>query len=194
MLGIMTRFQREMLALSEGKFICVDATHNTNRYRWSLFSLVCRNRFGRGVPVAYLIANSGTMVVLAAWLQSIRDACPSVDVHYVMSDNDDAQLGALKRVYPEARVLLCWWHVLRDWQRQIVAKRVPAEDREALKSALRRALTAEGDFELLFRDVINLGHSDFNSNFRREWWPKRETWAAAFVEAAVRSPAAIRTC
>ena len=31
----------------------------------------------------------------------------------VMSDHDQGQLNAIKAVYPESRILLCWWHVLR---------------------------------------------------------------------------------
>ena len=30
-----------------------------------------------------------------------------------MTDRDKAQMNAIAAVYPESRVLLCWWHVLR---------------------------------------------------------------------------------
>ena len=36
--------------------------------------------------------------------------------HIVMTDHDHAQINAVHRVYWEATVLFCWWHVLHAWQ------------------------------------------------------------------------------
>lgn len=42
-----------------------------------------------------------------------------------MSDKDHAQLNAIKKIYPESAVLLCWWHVLHSWQQHFVITAFP---------------------------------------------------------------------
>ena len=36
-----------------------------------------------------------------------------ITLQITMSDHDKAQMNAVKAVYPETTLLLCWWHVLR---------------------------------------------------------------------------------
>ena len=38
--------------------------------------------------------------------------CPEITLWITMSDRDKAQMNAVKAVYPETTLLLCWWHVL----------------------------------------------------------------------------------
>jgi hypothetical protein len=33
----------------------------------------------------------------------------------ILTDKDTAQINALRTIFPAARILLCWWHVLHDW-------------------------------------------------------------------------------
>lgn len=42
-----------------------------------------------------------------------------------MSDHDQAQMNAIKAVYPETTLLLCWWHVLRAMQMHFCMEEFP---------------------------------------------------------------------
>jgi hypothetical protein len=65
-----------------------------------------------GVPVAWMLASNGTMATIAFFLQWVRDASPSVQPTVIMTDRDQAQINAIKAIYPWSTVNLCTWHVL----------------------------------------------------------------------------------
>ena len=55
LLGIQTRFQRDMMRQFGSDVICLDATHDTNIY--DLISVLVVDEFGEGIPVAWAISN-----------------------------------------------------------------------------------------------------------------------------------------
>lgn len=42
-----------------------------------------------------------------------------------MSDRDEAQITALEQIYPQSRIYLCKWHVLRAMRRHFVTSEFP---------------------------------------------------------------------
>ncbi len=78
-----------------------------------------------GVPAAWMVSSNGTEDTISFFLASIRTRNPSITPEYFMSDKDHAQLNAIKKIYPESAVLLCWWHVLHSWQQHFVITSFP---------------------------------------------------------------------
>src|SRR6267142_1730704 len=68
---------------------------------------------GLGVLVAWMLTSSGTTDTIAFSICWVWDASPTVQPAVIMSDCDQAQLQALKDVYPLSQIWLCIWHVLR---------------------------------------------------------------------------------
>src|SRR5271170_866148 len=66
-----------------------------------------------GVPVAWMLSSTGTEATIEYFLNFVKTRNPEITPKITMTDRDKAQMGAIKTVYPETRVLLCWWHVLR---------------------------------------------------------------------------------
>lgn len=54
---IMSQFQRLMIDLFGKDNICIDSTHGTNAYDFSLTTLLTVDDFGSGFPVAFCISN-----------------------------------------------------------------------------------------------------------------------------------------
>jgi hypothetical protein len=118
---IQTRYQRECWVKRGGRFTGIDATHNTTHYEnMSLFTLLVRDRWGHGMPAAWMVSSNRTEDTIGFFLQSIRVQNPTVIPEYFMSDKDRAQMNAIKRRYPESAILLCWWHLLHAWQQHLV--------------------------------------------------------------------------
>ena len=66
-----------------------------------------------GVPAAWMLTSSSMEVTIQCFLNFIKLWSLEITPVIVMSDHDQGQLNAIKAVYPESRILLCWWHVLR---------------------------------------------------------------------------------
>ena len=66
-----------------------------------------------GVPVAWMLSSSGMEATIRFFLQFVKAKSPTVSPAIIMSDRDKAQMNAISSVYPDSKLLLCWWHVLR---------------------------------------------------------------------------------
>ena len=54
-IGIQTKEQLEMFQKRSNKIHCIDSTHNTNKYKFPLTTIIVPDEFNRGYPVAWLI-------------------------------------------------------------------------------------------------------------------------------------------
>jgi hypothetical protein len=77
-----------------------------------LYEITNINRL-TGVPVAWMLASSGTEATIQFFLNFVKARSPGVVPAIIMSDRDKAQMNAVNTVYPDSKLLLCWWHVLR---------------------------------------------------------------------------------
>lgn len=38
-----------------------------------------------------------------------------------MTDNDNAEINVIEKAYPDAKHLLCWWHIIENWKKKLLA-------------------------------------------------------------------------
>jgi transposase-like protein len=60
-----------------------------------------------------MLSSSGTEATIQFFLNFVKSHSPEVVPAIIMSDRDKAQMNAINAVYPDSKLLLCWWHVLR---------------------------------------------------------------------------------
>jgi len=60
-----------------------------------------------------MLTSSGTTDTIAFFVRWVRDGSPAVRPTVIMTDCDQAQMEALKEIYPLSQIWLCLWHVLR---------------------------------------------------------------------------------
>ena len=63
-----------------------------------------------------MLSSNSKHETITYFLHLIRSWNPEVWPAYLMTDCDQAQIAALKIVYPQSQVLLCTWHVLHAIQ------------------------------------------------------------------------------
>jgi MULE transposase domain len=78
------------------------------------------------VPVAWMLTSSATMAMISFFVAWVRDASPVVRPAVIMTDRDEAQIAALKAVYPRSNINLCTWHVLRVIRSHLITHEFPA--------------------------------------------------------------------
>ena len=59
--ALMLPFQAQMLRNFSSYLVFMDAVHNTNRKGYTVLTLMVKDEFGRGCPVAYCISSSETV-------------------------------------------------------------------------------------------------------------------------------------
>jgi hypothetical protein len=88
-----------------------------------LFACVA-DMLGEGLPLSYLFISTEAKAApqtkqnaLIAWMEAIR----SLGIHpqFTLSDKDQAEINALREVWPRAKHQLCLWHVLRALKRRL---------------------------------------------------------------------------
>lgn len=140
------------------KLICLDSTHQTTAYNYSLFSIVTQNEYGHGVPVAHLICRNSKTETIKKFLLAFKEICPTVGT--IMTDNDDAEINAIKAVYPESFHLLFWWHVEKAWKMKLSQREFQSVDRSFLDH-MKRFLHSPNDFDSEYAKIVSIAHPSF---------------------------------
>jgi hypothetical protein len=95
-----------------------------------------------------MLTSNGTTENIAFFLKWVRDASPEVQPAVIMTDCDQAQINALEMVYPQSRIFLCHWHVLRAIRSHFVTT----------------------EFEALWQKIKSLITTDNQTTFDRLWY------------------------
>ncbi|ETK81892.1 hypothetical protein L915_12642, partial [Phytophthora nicotianae] len=92
--------------------VLVDSTHNTNVNRYKLFSFAVHDVFGRGQFVHHALVRTEEKGNLARAVASFKKHNPDWDkIRVVMTDKAMHEKDVLMEAWPNARQLLCKWHV-----------------------------------------------------------------------------------
>ena len=165
------------------QLVCLDSTHNTVRQKYNLFTLLVQNEYGHGVPVAYLISSDATSPTIQKFLSAFKQFCPLVLTF--MTDNDRAEIDAIKKIFPTSQRLLCWWHVEKAWFTNHPTPKNPDMTVKELVDELSKFLRHCHDFDAGLERIKDICSNGFFSYLEKNWLRTKETWAAAFRQDAV---------
>ena len=120
LLGLQTELQKDSLVKYGTKLVCIDSKHSTTAYDFLLVTLMVKDDFGEGVPVAWLISNREDICSLDPFFAAIKARIGNFTVDDFMSDDADAFYNAWTRNFPALRRrLLCSWHVDKALRKNI---------------------------------------------------------------------------
>jgi hypothetical protein len=92
-----TGWQRRMFRKYGCRILCIDATHNTSMYEnLQLTTLVVRDNYAHGIPVAWMLASNGCQETILYFLKLNSARSPQVNPNYIMTDFDWVQINACK--------------------------------------------------------------------------------------------------
>lgn len=75
------------ILIRRGHLILLDATHNTNKLKWLLYTAMVRDEQGSWIPVAHLLASGEDSAILASALVQIKQWCQgSWLLRYILTD------------------------------------------------------------------------------------------------------------
>ncbi|POM65156.1 Hypothetical protein PHPALM_19178, partial [Phytophthora palmivora] len=143
--------------------------------RYKLFRFVVHDVFGKRQYVQHALVETEHMVNLRKVVEIFKENNPDwIKIRVAMTDKAVHEKGVLKEQWPEARQLLCQWHVI-TWLKKQATRLAPAVKKEA--KSLMRLLYEDGKgalLDLLGGDKAHELYKFFLSN----WDANREEWVS----------------
>ncbi|GFT87474.1 uncharacterized protein NPIL_184221 [Nephila pilipes] len=187
-LGVLTEAQLELLNIYGKNLVMIDSTHGTNKYGFLLTTLMLNDENHEDLPVAILYSNRVCCQVLELFFKGIKERLPSLKPKIFMSDDDPAFSNAWTKIFGRVETnLLCSWHVLHSWNRNLNNKINNSELKNIKKDELRN-LMREVDivtFEHMFKCFVekhreNDAIKGFINYFLKFYGGRKEKWAYCY--------------
>lgn len=155
-LAIQTNLQVEMLQkIGPKKVICIDATHGTNGYDFSLITIIVIDEYSEGYPVAWCISNRTDLSLLLHFFSAVKQRVGTINPRWIMTDDAEQFYTAWSSTFEDApQKLLCTWHVDRAWRgllKSIKDKELAQKIYQNLRILLEES--NESTFETLLKDT-----------------------------------------
>jgi hypothetical protein len=122
-----------------------------------------------------MLSSNATTDTIAFFVNWVKEASPDVRPKIIMTDRDQAQIKALGMVYPESRILLCLWHVLRAFRAHFVTEMF-----ESLWDKVKRWVKTEdrAEFNAIWEEIStdpNVPKS-FVEYLKANWISNSDMW------------------
>ena len=191
-LALQTPFQAYMLkTFGNGKVVCIDSTHGTNAYDFSLTTVVVVDELGEGYPVAWCLSNRTDTELLTHFFQSVKDKSGLIAPRYIMTDDAEQFYNAWTSAFGGTpHKLLCTWHIDRAWRGHLLS----IKDQKLSQTVYHnlRVLLEETDkekFEVLLKQTqAQLKSSaktmNFAEYFTTYYAARKSQWAACYRKGA----------
>jgi hypothetical protein len=128
-----------------------------------------------GMPIAWMVSSNAHQETLTFLLRTIRASNPEIRPKRIMSDKDRAQMNSIRLIYPESKLLLCWWHVLHAWQQHFVTSQHP-ELWALLKAWVR--ITDQETFDKQWQAIKEIAPASVVRYLEMEWCVDTSLWSA----------------
>ncbi|XP_049435956.1 uncharacterized protein LOC125891013 [Epinephelus fuscoguttatus] len=170
------------------EMIYLDATYKgITQYGFVLYAVAIKSDHGRGVPVAFFILSEESSQYLSLCLQKLQEAASPFHPRYIMIDRDVKKMEAIRNVFPHAKTLLCWFHVLQAvhrWMlRQEGCNKNPVVRYEVIRSMiLLKQCALATDFTEKAKEVTEkldamTGTKTISTYLQTQWFQHAEMWA-----------------
>lgn len=190
-LVIQTPNQKKLLQKFGSNIICMDDTHGTNSYHFSLITVLVVDEFGEGCPVAWCLCNRTDMYILIDFLMAVKENIGSITPRWVMTDDAEQYYKAWVAVFGLGpHKLLCTWHVDRAWRNAI--KSIKNKEKAALVYHNVRVLLEESNpevFQPMLAQTLDKFKEcpeteEFGNYFITHYSKRTQEWAACYRKAA----------
>jgi len=126
-----------------------------------------------------MLASNGTQATIKYFMTLIKYRVPEVSPTIFMTNQDQAQVNAIRDVYPNSHTLYCWWHVLRVIRCHFVVTEFPD-----LWTLIQKWVHTPDlyEFDAMWDDIRNDKSipQSLVEYLAREWLPVKEMWSAVY--------------
>jgi hypothetical protein len=123
-----------------------------------------------------MLSSNGTTETITYFLNWVKKESPTVRPAVIMTDRNQAQMNAIKRVYPDSQTLLCLWHVLRAFRSHFIT-----EEFQALWKRVKSWVRTEDsdEFDRIWAEMKTdpTVPRSFVQYLDTDWMPKENMWS-----------------
>ena len=167
------------------EILIVDSTYNTNRCGMQLFILTCvdGNNNTRIAGIFFTISVSAAS--LSPILQAFKEGNSAwINTSVVITDLDVTERKVFADLFPQAKLQLCLWHVLRTFNTEITVEEMGlnAEDLEYALTLLMEMAHSQcaKDFNDFYEQFSAIDSQPLQNYFCQNWYDIKEQWACAY--------------
>lgn len=183
---IMTEKMKYMLK-TYGSVTLMDGTYKTSTWGLPVVILTVVNAQNTAYPACFAIVSSETNDSIMELLLHVKQLVPEWVPETFMVDKSDAEMYAIKMIFPLAAILLCYFHVKQAWMRWIRKSDngVGEEGNRQELYNLLEAICHASTFEAMEGGILKLTDSRFFKNakvqnlWNTEWGNCLELWVGA---------------
>ena len=162
-----------------GWLTLMDSTHNTNKWRWQLFTLYIRDGCGCWVVGAHFFLAGEDGKAIENGLAAIRQLVPTWQPRYMLIDQSSIECNGITEAFPGlakgeqvCSILWCTVHVMHTWMRKVT--------HDGAKSKLSLAMhkrTKVGCQEMIQQAIACCDAPHVQSYITRNWTKNLDKWA-----------------
>lgn len=162
----------------------IDATYKLLNCSKGLFAIVIRAPSGHGLPVCYFVVGKEDVASISRVIGAFSEWIgirPAAWIH----DCQAALISSIESCFPESRDLLCVFHAIRAWDRQL---RVKCLNKEAAQKAINilhsiaMEMSDQGETKKAISKIIRLLKSEGSAleYLKSVWFCRLEKWAFSY--------------
>ena len=159
----------------------VDATYKLNELRMPVYILIVEDGNGHSEIVAFWLAASEDRVTIKQMADLVvrHNPCTS-QVRVIMGDKDFTEREVFSQTFPQATMLICLYHTLRTFRREITTEKIGITSGEKLLALelltkLAYAHTNE-EYDQLHEQLLSTCPRSVCTYFDHNWHPLRKQW------------------
>ena len=142
-------WQQQLLRRYGNTISLMDATYKTTKYELALFFVAVKTNVGYSV-VAEFVVQSETADNISEALSILSSWNPEWQPQFFMTDYCEAEIGAIKSIFPTCQTYLCDFHREQAWERWVRDRKhgLSPEEGEVLLTFLRNCAHAPSPTDL----------------------------------------------
>lgn len=173
--------QMRLLFESYPELLLLDATYKLNDLRLPLYVMLAVDGNGESVIVALWIVTSEGRETLASMIQFFKQHNAKwIQTSVIMTDKDMTERDVLHAEFPSASLLLCLFHTLRSFGREITTAKMnisPSERMMVLDLLQKIAYTrSEQQYDSFYQDLLDTRLPKVVEYYNKNWHVCRHEW------------------
>lgn len=163
------------------ELVCTDATYKLLQVGFPLYIMLCEDSNGQSEIVAaclLVIEDADSMTWMVETFKKLNPEWRKVRV--VMADKDIGERDIIKRCLPDASVVICLFHVLRSFRREITCEKmgITSGQRSLCLELMQKMAhaTSEAEYNSLYAQLQSDAPREVTLYFNDNWHSIRAEW------------------